>query len=196
MGNQFIQRVLTRQFIGASALGDLLSSVADATPTNNPGSKIFVQDISGNMTGFLYAQLSSATALAAGVPVYWTDVAHTKVSDTVASAITYVASAHSAIQSAAGVAINSTLSATTAPYGWFQIGGYMSTITGIGTVTAGDLLVLSNAGGTAPSNDAWTRVAVGTAVTAAEAVSTLYCVVYAAATTTCKAFIMGTVGLP
>ena len=196
MSNFFIQRILTRQFLGANALGDLLSSVADASPANNPGSKIFVQDISGNMTSLVYVNTANLTALAAGVPMYWNSVARTTATDTVASAITNVASSNSAIQSAAGVAINALLGTAT-PYGWLCCGGYMTGVQIPSSAAAGDKLVLSNAVGSAPTNDVWVRVGVGTAVANPEAVTTLYAVVTSAVQTpTASCLIMGTAGLP
>jgi hypothetical protein len=195
MPQTFIHRVLTRQFLGANTLSDLLSAVYEATASNNPGSKIFVQDLSGNMTSFLYAGTSSLTGgLAVGVPVYFTTKAKTTVTDDPTAALTYVASSHAAIQSAAGVALNASLS-TTYPYGWFQCGGYYATLPVV-TVTKGDMLVLSNAAATSPTADSWTRIAVGTAASTPETVSTLYCVAVAAATTTATVMVMGTVGLP
>lgn len=195
MPQTFIHRILNRQFLGANTLSDLLSAVYEATASNNPGSKIFVQDLSGNHTSFLYAYTTNLTGgLAVGVPVYFTTKAKTTVTDDPTYALTYVASSHAAIQSAAGVCLNASLS-TTYPYGWFQCGGYNAMLP-VATVTKGDMLVLSNAGGTSPTADTWTRIAVGTAATAAEAVTTLYCVATAAATTTATVMIMGTAGLP
>ena len=196
MANQFINRVLTRQFLGPNVLGDLLSAAADATPVNNPGSKIFVQDISGNMASFVYVNTANLTALAAGVPMYWNSVARTTATDTVASAVTYVVSTNSAIQSAAGVALNATLGTAT-PYGWLICGGYFANFITPSSAAVGDKLVLSNAVGSAPTNDVWVRVGVGTAVANPEALTTLYAVITTAAQTpTAVGLIMGSVGLP
>jgi len=196
MANQFINRVLTRQFLGPNVLGDLLSAAADATPVNNPGSKIFVQDISGNMTSFVYVGTANLTGIAAGVPMYWNSVARTTATDTVASAVTHVASSNAAIQSAAGVALNALLNTTT-PYGWLACGGYFSAFITPSSAAVGDKLVLSNAAATAPSNDVWTRVAFNSAVAVPEAVTTMYAVITTAAQTpTAVGLLMGTVGLP
>jgi hypothetical protein len=196
MANQFIHRILTRQFLGSSALSDLLSAVVDATPTNNPGSKIFVQDIAGNMTSFVYAYTVGLTAIAVGSPMFWTSVARTTVSDTLASAVTYAATADSAIQSAAGVAINATPT-TAAPYAWLICGGYMAGVPVPSSASVGDLLVLSNAATTVPTADAWVRVAKGTSPSTPQAISTLYCVVTAASGTgSANVLVMGTCGLP
>lgn len=197
MANQYVHRILSRQFIGSSALGDLLSAVADVTPTNNPGSKIFVQDIAGYHTSFAYVGLGAGpTAIAAGVPLYWTTVARTTVNDTVASAVTYAATSDTAIYSAAGVAINATLT-TAVPYGWISIGGYLAGVPTPATCVVGDMLVLSNAATTVPTADVWTRIAKGTAPATAEAISTLYCIVTSPVTTaSANVLVMGTVGLP
>jgi hypothetical protein len=65
------------------------------------------------------------------------------------------------------------------------------------SAAAGDKLVLSNAVGSAPTNDVWVRVGVGTAVANPEAVTTLYAVVTSAVQTpTASCLIMGTAGLP
>ena len=196
MANQYINRVLTRQFLGPNVLGDLLSSAADASATNNPGSKIFVQDTSGNMTSFVYVNTANLTAIAVGVPMYWNSVARTTATDTVASAVTYVASSAGAVQAAAGVALNNNLNTTT-PYGWLCCGGYMSSLPIPSSAAVGDKLVLSNAAATAPSNDVWTRVNYNSAVAIPEAVTTLYAVITTAGQTpTAAGLVMGTVGLP
>ena len=196
MPQTFIHRILNRQFLGANTLSDLLSAVYEATASNNPGSKIFVQDVSGNMTSFVYANTGSITALAIGVPVYWSNVARTTVTDTVASAITYAASADSAIYSAAGVCISTGIT-TAIPYAWYTTGGYLAGVPTPSSAKVGDLLVLSNAANTAPSNDVWSRVAVGSAAPTAESVTTLYCVVTTPVTTaSANVLVMGTVGLP
>lgn len=195
MSNQFIPRILTRQFIGSSALGDLLSSQADATPTNNPGSKIFVQDIAGNMVSFVYVGTANLTALAAGVPMYWNSVARTTATDTVASAVTHVASTNGAIQSAAGVALGNNLNTTT-PYGWLCIGGAI-TLPIPSSAAVGDKLVLSNAAATAPTNDVWVRLGNATAAAVPEALTTMYAVITTAGQTpSTAAWLMGTVGMP
>ena len=195
MANSYVHRILTRQFLDTSGLSGLLATVADATAQNNPGSKIFVQDVSGNQVSFVYANTANLQAgYAVGVPVYWNSVARTTVSDTVGSALTNVAVSHAAIHSAAGVAINASVGTAT-PYAWFTTGGYYAFLP-VATVTKGDMLVLSNAANTAPTNDTWVRVAVGTAVTPPESVTTLYAVATAAATTTATVLIMGTCGLP
>ncbi len=195
MSNQYIQRVLTRQFLGTSSLGDLLSSQLDATAYNNPGSKIFVQDVSGNMTSFVYVYTAGLTAVVAGVPMYWYDQTRCNATDTVTSAVTYAASSDSAIQSAAGVAIS--IPTTTTPYCWLSCGGYMTGLPTPTSCTVGDLLLLSNSASVAPSNDAWFRVAKGTAAATAEAVTTLYaCVTSVISTASVAALILGTVGMP
>ena len=196
MANLYIQRVLTRQFLGPNAIGDLLTNQNDTIAANNPGSKLFVQDINRNMTSFVYANTGSITALAIGVPVYWSNVARTTVTDTVASAITYAASADSAIHSAAGVCISTGIT-TAIPYAWYTCGGYLAGVPTPSSAKVGDLLVLSNAANTAPSNDVWSRVAVGSAAPTAESVTTLYCVVTTPVTTaSANVLVMGTVGLP
>jgi hypothetical protein len=196
MSNMYVNRILSRQFLGYSGLGDLLSSVADATATNNPGSKIFVQDLSGNHVSMVYANTTNLTSIAVGVPMYWTNAARTIVSDTVTSALTYVASSQGAIQSAAGVGLNASLT-TAVPYGWFQCGGVLAAVPVPSSALVGDKLVLSNAAGTAPSNDVWTRVGLATAVATPETVTTLYavCTTATASTSTTTAWIMGTCGL-
>lgn len=196
MANGYVNRVLTRQFLGPNALSDALSNAADATPVNNPGSKIFVQDIAGNMASFCYVGTASLTAIAIGVPMYWNSTNRTTATDTVASAVTHVASSNGAIHSAAGVAINNNLNTTT-PYGWIFIGGYLSSLQIPSSASVGDKLVLSNAAATAPTNDVWVRLAFNTAAAVPEAISSLYCVITAAAQTpTAGGFVMGTVGLP
>ena len=196
MSNQYIGRDLTRQFIGPSTLSNLLADVADATATNNPGSKIFVQDVSGNMTSFVYANTTALATIAVGVPMYWSDVTRTTLTDTVASAVTYAASSDAAIHSAGGVALNALLT-TAAPYGWFCCGGAISSVPIPSSAKVGDLLVLSTSAAVAPTNDTWVRVAIGTNLSTPEQISTLYCVVTSAAQTpTTSVLVMGTAGLP
>lgn len=196
MGAQYLHRVLTRQWIGPGSLGDLLSTVADAAAANTPGSKIFVMDLSGNQTSFVYAGTTNLTGIAAGVPVYWTNVSRTTVSDTATSAVTAATSSDAAIFSAAGVSI-SALPTTAAPYAWFCCGGYLSSVPIPSSAKVGDLLVLSTSAAVAPTNDVWARVAIGTNLSTPEQISTLYCVVTSAAQTpTTSALVMGTCGLP
>lgn len=195
MSQQYIQRVLTRQFLGPNVLGDLLSSQLDATPYNNPGSKIFVQDVSGNMTSFVYVYTANLVAMAAGVPMYWYDVTRTNATDNPASAVTNAASTNAAAQSAAGVALNTLTTAT--PYGWLACGGYMSALAIPASVAVGDKLVLSNAIGTTPTADTWVRVGNATAVANAEVMTSMYAVITSAANTpSAGGFIMGSVALP
>jgi hypothetical protein len=94
------------------------------------------------------------------------------------------------------VALNASLSTTT-PYGWLSIGGYIGTFVIPASCAVGDKLVLSNAAGTAPSNDVWTRIAAVSAAAIPEALTTLYGVITTAGQTpTAAGFVMGTVGLP
>ena len=192
----YVQRILTRQIIDTSGLTGLLSSIVDATAVNTPGNRIFAADPSGNMVGFVYAQIQSPTALAVGVPMYWTDAAHDTVTDTIAQALFYVASKHSAIQSAAGVCIST--ATTNGQYAWIQTCGYLSGVANSVIATpasTGDVMVLSNAAGTAPTSDAYTRIGVGTSVTVAEALTTLYLVTVATASPASTVMVMGTCAL-
>ena len=195
MANLYIQRILTRQFLGSGDLTGLLSNQLDSAATNQIGSKIFVLDVNGYMTSFVYVFTANLTAMAAGVPMYWYDATRTNATDTVASAVTYVVSTNAAAQSAAGVAIN--VATTSTPYVWLACGGYFAALAIPSSASVGDKLVLSNAIGTAPVNDVWTRVGNATAVANAEVMTTMYAVITAAGNTpTAAGLIMGTVGLP
>lgn len=192
MPTSYVQRIATRQFVDTTDITGLFQSVIDTAQSNALGTRIFVWDPSGNPCGFVYAKIQSPTALAQGVPMYWVDAQHTTVTDTVAQALTYKSSTDGAVYSGAGICVST--GTTNGQYAWIQTTGYFTAVANSIIATPanpGDIMVLSNAAGSAPSNDVYTRLGVGTAAATPEAIQTLFLVCVATGSPNSAVMIMG-----
>jgi hypothetical protein len=166
----YANRILTGKYLGASTFAGTLASVNDDPAvglTNYPGETLFATDGSFSQS-FRYVQLDAAQAtLVAGAGMYYIDNRRRVVNSDPTKAASYVASTDSAIESAAGCLLNGT---ATANFGvWLQTGGWITGITTPSAPAKGARLVLSNAAGTAPTNNVWVNVAGGTAPATATA---------------------------
>lgn len=188
-------RILDRQYIDNSDITGALSTVNDSVAANLLGSKLFITDQAGNNVAMLYAQLSatSVSTITIGGAVYWVDQTRGIVSNNPAQAYGFVTQSDNALYNAAGIQIGTVLAAGS--YGWFHIGGYFATIP-VGTVTKGDILVLSNLATLAPTANTWIDVAVKTAAPTAESISQLFVFCPAAGTTSVAGIVMGACGQP
>lgn len=189
-------RILTRQVIDSTTFSGLLSTVNDSTPVAGQlGGSWYVTDGTSSL-GYRYVKMASSIgSLVANAPVYFTDLARRTVNSTLSAAYSYVAASDSAIESAAGLLLNSS---ATAAYGvWIQISGPLASIPSPGSVVPGDRLVLSNAATTVPTINAFTRVGYGTAPATPEALAVLYIMALASvASSLTTGWIMGSCGIP
>jgi hypothetical protein len=176
MSTSYRNRILDRMFIGASTFAGTLASVSDSTPNVSMlGCPCYVTD-GTYILSYRYVKTASSNlgTILANCPVYFTDAQMKTVNSDPAYALTYVASTDSAIESAAGFVLASSI---TAGYGcWIQTGGYLASIVAPSLSNLGDRLVLSNSAGSAPSTNTLVRVARGTAPTPTEAMHQLYVV--------------------
>jgi len=90
---------------------------------------------------------STTTTIAAGTAVMWTDPANFVVSAKVADSVRNMP---------AGMALGTV---TAGNYGWIQVGGPVTTLISTGSITAGDVVIMSSTDGTVAG------IAAGTAPT-------------------------------
>lgn len=142
----------------------------DATPSNAVGSIYPIAAPNGGVQWIQYVYFNpptSGVAATIGAPVYFASRETGTVSNHVADAETYAAAADTAIDSFAGVLTNANV--TPGTYTWILKSGYWNNFPAPASGAAKDRWVLSNAAATPPADNAYTRVAPGTALATAEA---------------------------
>jgi hypothetical protein len=151
--------------------------VDDATQKNYPLGGIYVfPDASGRPRAITYAQWNPTVAATyvQGGPVYYKDGARSVITNEVTEAATYLVNTCSALFSFAGIILNPTVP-TTGDFVFIQLQGFCDKIKMPAATTAGDILVLTNAVGTAPTDNVWTRLGGATDLTLLKA---LFAVIY------------------
>lgn len=145
--------------------GGDFTMVDDPTQQNFPLGGIYIQpDSTYHPRIWKYVQWkpTAPATYTQGAPVYYVDEARTQITNTVTEAKTYIVSSISAVFSFAGLILNPASPAAIGDYVFIQVSGYSSKINMPASTTAGDVLVLSNAANTAPTNNIFVRVAAAT----------------------------------
>lgn len=145
--------------------GGDFTMVDDSSQKNYPLGGIYAQpDSSSRPRLWKYVQWNptSAATYTQGAFCFYKDETRTVITNKNSEAATYLVSTIAAAFSFAGLTLNPTAPTTLGDYMFIQISGFCDKVNMPASTTAGDMLVLSNAVGSSPTDNTFVRVAGGT----------------------------------
>ena len=157
-----------------SSGGDF-SLVADTDQANYPLGGVYIYPDSSSRPRIVkYVRYDPTTAATwtQGAPLYYKDHTRTVVTNVVAEAETYLVTSCSSLNSFAGIGMNAS-DPTDGKYIFIQTGGFSDKINMPASTAVGDILILSNAAATAPTDNTFVRVAADSDVTLLRAIAAI-----------------------
>jgi hypothetical protein len=164
MSTKYYGSLLMQTPVFNTGNGDF-TRVDDTTQANFPVGGIYIFPDSLNRPRIIKYVKWNPTVQATyyqGQQVYYKDETRTVVTNEGTEAATYLVSTIAAIFSFAGLVLKPAAPSALGDFVFIQTGGFCDKIRMPASTTAGDMLVLSNAIGTSPTNSTLVRVAGGT----------------------------------